>query len=188
LFGEGEQGPCEPGGRLPVTFPRSLEDTPAFEHHPGRKGQAKYLERRLIGYRWYDTVGREPLFAFGHGLSYASMTIESATLIDSFTIEIGVANSSERDGSEVVQVYASRRTEAAGREVDEPVQRLVGFARLDVSAGGRARALIDLDPRSYSGWDVAAHAWMPIAGAWELRVGRSSRAIVHTLEVASSPR
>ena len=185
LFGAGADGPCEPSGRLPVTFPHSLEDTPAFEHHPGRNGEAKYLERRLIGYRWYDTVGREPLFAFGHGLGYASLTIESATLIDPFAVEVAVMNPSERDGNEVVQVYASRRVAAGEREVDEPVQRLVGFARVAVPAGDRRRVRLDLDPRTYSGWDVATHAWAPIDGAWELRVGRSSRAIVHTLEVAS---
>ena len=69
-------GDVEPQGRLPVTFPRRLEDTPAFEHHPGRNGVAPYLERRLVGYRWYDTVGREPLFAFGHGLGYADVAID----------------------------------------------------------------------------------------------------------------
>ena len=71
-------GDIEPQGRLPVTFPRRLEDTPAFEHHPGRNGAAPYLERRLVGYRWYDTVGREPLFEFGHGLGYADVSIASA--------------------------------------------------------------------------------------------------------------
>ena len=64
-------GDVEAQGRLPVTFPISLEDTPAFEHHPGRNGVANYLEGRLIGYRWYDTVGRPPLFPFGFGLGYA---------------------------------------------------------------------------------------------------------------------
>ena len=71
-------GDVEPQGRLPITFPRRLEDTPAFEHHPGRNGIAAYRERRLVGYRWYDTVGREPLFAFGHGLGYADVTITAA--------------------------------------------------------------------------------------------------------------
>ena len=71
-------GDVEPQGRLPVTFPRRLEDTPAFEHHPGRNGVAAYRERRLVGYRWYDTVGREPLFAFGHGLGYADVTITAS--------------------------------------------------------------------------------------------------------------
>ena len=47
-------GAEEPGGRLPMTVPERLEDTPAFEHHPGRDGRAVYAERRLIGYRWYD--------------------------------------------------------------------------------------------------------------------------------------
>ena len=55
-----------------VTFPQRIEDTPAFEHHPGRNGIARYLEGRLMGYRWYDTVGRRPMFPFGFGLSYTT--------------------------------------------------------------------------------------------------------------------
>ena len=58
-------GAEEPQGRLPVTFPARMQDTPAGEHHPGRNGVAQYREGRLMGYRWYDSVGREPLFPFG---------------------------------------------------------------------------------------------------------------------------
>ncbi|MEO7372268.1 MAG: glycoside hydrolase family 3 C-terminal domain-containing protein, partial [Ilumatobacteraceae bacterium] len=74
-------GDVEPQGRLPVSFPARLADTPAFEHHPGRNGVANYLEGRLIGYRWYDTVGRQPLFPFGFGLGYAEVSISAARII-----------------------------------------------------------------------------------------------------------
>ncbi len=105
-------GDVEPQGRLPVSFPVSLEDTPAFEHHPGRNGVANYLEGRLIGYRWYDTVGRPPLFPFGFGLGYADVAITSARLAGGApsqpsAVEVDLSNESDRDGVQVVQVYAA---------------------------------------------------------------------------------
>jgi beta-glucosidase len=173
-------GDVEPQGRLPVTFPRRLEDTPAFEHHPGRNGAAPYLERRLVGYRWFDTVGRDPLFAFGHGLGYADVSIATARTADAFTVDADLTNASDRDGIAVVQVYVHRGLhDGAG---DEPAQRLVGFAKIDVPRNGSATATIPLDPRTYMTWDVDAHAWVDVAGAFELRVGTSSRQIAARLE------
>ena len=172
-------GDVEPQGRLPVTFPRRLEDTPAFEHHPGRNGVAQYLERRLIGYRWYDTVGREPLFAFGHGLGYADVTITAARVLDPFTVEVELTNGSARDGVGVVQVYAHREQhDGAG---DDPDQRLAGFAKLHVPGEGSTTIVIELDPRTYQTWDVGTHAWIEVPGAYELRVGTSSRDIAERL-------
>ena len=172
-------GDVEPQGRLPVTFPRRLEDTPAFEHHPGRNGVAAYLERRLVGYRWYDTVGRPPLFAFGHGLGYADVTISAARLLDPFTVEVELTNASVRDGVAVAQVYAHRDGhDGAG---DEPDQRLVGFTKLAVPAEATITTLIELDPRTYQAWHVGTHAWTEVPGAHELRVGTSSRDIAQRL-------
>jgi beta-glucosidase len=175
-------GAIEPQGRLPVTFPMRLEDTPAFEHHPGRNGTAQYLEGRLMGYRWYDTVGREPLFAFGHGLGYAQITISAASIVDAHTVDVTLDNTSGRDGVEVVQVYA-HRPNRAGLAQDEPAQRLVGFARVEVGAHGTAEAVVHLDPAAYLTWSIEEHAWVPGAGSVELRVGRSSRDVAHVLEV-----
>jgi beta-glucosidase len=173
-------GQVEPSGRLPVTFPHKLEDTPAFEHHPGRNGAAKYLEGRLIGYRWFDTVGREPLFPFGFGLGYASVEVGSATAHNAFTVEASLANNSERDGAQVVQVYA-HKVNRAGLAHDEPDQKLVGYARTIVSAGGTSSVTIELDPNAYRTWDLDASQWTQWTGEVELRVGTSSRNIAHRL-------
>lgn len=175
-------GDVEPSGRLPVTFPRKLEDTPAFEHHPGRNGAAKYLEGRLIGYRWFDTVGREPLFPFGFGLGYASVEVASATAHNAFTVEASLANNSEREGAQVVQVYA-HKVNRAGLAHDEPDQKLVGYARTVVSAGGHETLTINLDPNAYRTWDLDASQWTQWTGDVELRVGTSSRNIAHRLLV-----
>ncbi len=168
-------GVIEPQGRLPVTFPARLEDTPAFEHYPGRDGVAEYREGRLIGYKWYDTVGREPLFPFGFGLGYTNPVVVGATFGDDrSTVDVTVSNESDRDGVQVVQVYVAR-TGPSERRGDEPVQRLVGFARLDVPAGQTVTAPITLDPRATMTWSVEGHAWVAADGPFELRIGRSSR-------------
>jgi beta-glucosidase len=175
-------GEVEPSGRLPVTLPRRLEDTPAFEHHPGRNGVAQYLEGRLIGYRWFDTVGREPLFPFGFGLGYAEVSLSSATLLDDYAIEVTLENSSGRAGVEVVQVYA-HLVQREGLASDEPDQRLVGFARVLVSAHGTATADLAIDRDAYRTWNLERSQWEQWSGAVELRVGTSSRHIAHRLTV-----
>ena len=71
LFGD------DPGGRLPVTFPRREADLPTagdLEAYPGVAEMVRYKEGVLVGHRWYDAKGIEPAFAFGHGLSYTSFS------------------------------------------------------------------------------------------------------------------
>jgi beta-glucosidase len=176
-------GDVEPSGRLPVTLPRRLEDTPAFEHHPGRNGVAKYLEGRLIGYRWYDTIGREPLFPFGFGLGYATVNIDSADASGTHAVGVTVSNESMRDGVQVVQVYA-HRVNRDGLASDEPDQKLVGYARVMVSANSTAEALITLDRDAYRTWDTETHAWTQWTGPVELRIGTSSRHIAHRVRIS----
>lgn len=175
-------GDVEPQGRLPVTFPARLEDTPAFEHYPGRNGVANYLEGRLVGYRWYDSVGREPLFPFGFGLGYATVEITGATALDAHTVDVQLRNDGARDGVEVVQVYAHRvaRDSAAG---DEPEQVLVGFAKAAVAAGAEATVRVALDVHAYRRWSTELGAWQRLTEPFELRVGRSSRDVAARLVV-----
>lgn len=175
-------GDVEPSGRLPVTFPKRLEDTPAFEHHPGRNGVADYAERRLIGYRWYDTVGREPLFPFGYGLGYANVEVTSAAVRSLYLIDVTLTNDSDRDGLQVVQVYA-HRLHRDGVRADEPDQKLVGFAKVAVPAGATVTAPVRLDARGYREWNETTNDWNTIPGRIQLRVGLSSRDIRATLEV-----
>ena len=175
-------GDVEPSGRLPVTLPRRLEDTPAFEHHPGRNGVAKYLEGRLIGYRWYDTIGREPLFPFGFGLGYADVKIIDASKSGTHGVDVAVRNESNRAGVQVVQVYAHRK-DRDGLPSDEPDQKLVGYARVKVAAKGTTMLHIDIDPDAYRMWDPEISAWAQWAGNVELRVGTSSRHIAHRIAI-----
>jgi beta-glucosidase len=177
-------GVTEPQGRLPVTFPRRLEDTPGFEHNPGRNGVANYLEGRLMGHHWYTTVGREPLFPFGFGLGYGCADITDVVAADAHAVECTVSNVGDRDAVEVVQVYA-HLVDRDGVAADEPEQRLVGFAKVPAPAGSSQRVSIALDPHGYRRWDIAAGAWATPSLAYELRIGRSATDIVARLEVRS---
>ena len=105
-------GKAEPGGRLPQTFPRRLEDDPAFINYPGEGGHVRYGEGLYIGYRYYEKKKIEPLFPFGFGLSYTqfrfgALTLSPETIGAGETVEasIEVANIGDREGSTVVQFY-----------------------------------------------------------------------------------
>ena len=176
-------GDVEPSGRLPVTMPRRMEDTPAAEHHPGRNGVAKYIEGRLIGYRWYDTIGREPQFPFGFGLGYANVVVSDAATSGTYMVNTTLTNTSKRDGVQVVQVYA-HLVNRDGLASDEPFQRLVGWARVVVPAGSSANAVVKLDRDAYRTWDVEANQWTQWTGDVELRVGTSSRHMTHFLPIS----
>ena len=175
-------GDVEPQGRLPVSFPARLEDTPGFEHHPGRNGVANYAEGRLIGYRWYETVGRRPLFHFGFGLGYAQVDITAARLAALGALEVDLTNPSHRDGVQVVQVYTARPGPAEHRG-DEPALQLVGFAKVWVPARSASTVTVQLDPRAMHTWSVADHAWVRAEGDFELCVGTSSGDIAIRLSV-----
>lgn len=173
-------GDVEPQGRLPVTFPRHIGDTPASEFHPGRGGVASYREGRLVGYRHFDTIGREPLFPFGFGLGYADVAITRADLVDDHTIGVGLRNDHNRGGVQIVQVYA-HVVDREGLDRDEPDQKLVGFLRVDVPARTSVDAVVRLDADAYRFWDVTNAGWARRTGDVELRVGLSSRNIAHRL-------
>ncbi len=145
-------GAAEPGGRLPVTFPRQLEDTPAFAHYPGTDGRAVYAEGLFIGHRWYDREGIDPLFPFGFGLSYTTFEIGDAALAGGaehgVTVDVDVTNTGDRDGAEVVQVYVEPPAGDAAR----PLRHLAGFRRVELVSGAKQRVTIELPRRAFASW------------------------------------
>ena len=169
----GQEGPCaladilagraEPGGRLPFTWPRSLEQWSASTHYPGENGIMHYGEGRGIGYRG---LKGEPLFAFGHGLGAADVEILSAARAVG-TVQVRVRNPGTRNTSAVVQVYVSLPETAS----DVPPFQLAGFARVDVSAGQEAEAAVTIRPDYLRQW--AGSGWSRHPDA-PLRVGLSS--------------
>lgn len=168
-------GAVEPGGRLPVTWPAVEDGLPSAWPVDG---QLPYDEGLFIGYRWYEKVGREPAFRFGHGLGYTDweyLGISGAGLSGAASAEGGAAvtvrvrNVGERAGREVVQVYASR----PGSAVERPARWLAGFAVVDAAPGEEVDAVVVIPDRVLEHWDVEAHAWAREAGAFVLEAGRS---------------
>ena len=171
-------GVAEPGGRLPVTLPARLEDTPAFAHHPGRDGVTHYAEGLLIGHRWYDAMGLEPRFPFGFGLGYTTWELGDVRVDDtggSVIVGVPVRNTGSRSGSTVVQCYVEPPAGSSGAGPSRPVRTLRGFAKVSAEPGQTVTAVIELPARAFSRWDEVARTWVTDPGEHRVRVGCSSR-------------
>jgi beta-glucosidase len=173
-------GDADPGGRLPITIPRRIEDTPAFTSYPGERGKVVYGESVFGGYRWYDRRHIEPRFAFGHGLSYTTfqfgaLELDRTVLDDECTVElrIPVTNTGTRAGTEVVQCYVHDAVASVAR----PEQELRAFAKVALGPGQSTTVVIGLDRRAFAFWDPDPHDWVAEPGEYEIRVGASSRDI-----------
>ncbi len=174
-------GDAEPGGRLPLSFPDSLEANPTTGNYPGENGHVSYGEGVFIGYRHYDAKGGEGvLYPFGHGLSYTRFDIgapvASASEIaagDSLVVTVPVKNTGHRTGKAVVQLYVSP---PAGQ--DRPAKELRGFEAVTLEPGGVAEARIDLQMRDLAYFNVETNAWAAPAGDYALWVGTSASDLV----------
>jgi beta-glucosidase len=165
-------GATDPSGRLPITFPESLADTPANTpaQYPGVDGVATYSEGLRVGYRHYDAKGIEPLFPFGYGLSYTSFAYRHLTvrgLGGDVTVGADVTNTGRRTGTAVPQLYLGAP--------DEPPAQLKGFTKITLRPGQTRHVTFRLTPRSFASWDAVAHAWRVAGGDYRVMVGAGSR-------------
>jgi beta-glucosidase len=172
-------GDVNPSGRLSFTMPNiENEQQMTQSQWPGLPASnpavAEYSEGLFFGYRWYDQHNVNPLFPFGHGLSYTRFKYENLQLDPSRPrcITFDLINRGEVDGAEVWQLYLGFPP-AAG----EPPKVLRGFQKVQLAAGGRFQAQWTLTERDMSIWDVATHAWAPVSGNFTVFVGASSRDI-----------
>jgi len=157
-------GVVEPGGRLPTTWPRSLEDVPVANVTPV-DGILNYAEGIHVGYRAWLRSGTAPAFPFGHGLGYTDWSWTSAERHGSDLV-VDLLNTGHRPGKTVVQVYAER----PGSVIDRPVRWLVGFAAVTAAPRERVVCRVEIDPRRLAHWD---DGWKLEPGAFVLRVGSS---------------
>ena len=171
-------GDADPGGRLPCTLPARLEHTPAFLDTPPDPGVLRYQEGVFCGHRWYDVRRIEPAFPFGFGLSYASFSMDaprvaSSTVEPGGTVELSVpvANTGDRAGAEVVQLYVGDPESSVRR----PLRELRAFAKVHLEAGSSAAVSLSLDMRQLAFWDPRADAWVAEPGEYQLWAGSSSR-------------
>ncbi|WP_432505559.1 beta-glucosidase [Kineococcus arenarius] len=205
-YGGEQQGPAiasllfgdvNPSGKLPMTFPKALADTPTStpEQYPGvfadgsterpegstEIRQVEYSEGLQVGHRWYEAQGIEPLFSFGHGLSYTSFEYGDLQVLpaasgaqDGLTLRFALRNSGEVDGTEVAQAYLAL-PDAAG----EPFRRLIGWQRVALDAGQEEVVEIHLsaadlaDMHLLQHWDVRTGEWNTTPGTYRVDVGGS---------------
>jgi beta-glucosidase len=173
-------GDFTPSGKLPVTFPRKLEDTPAYGHYPGENLHTEYAEGIYVGYRHFDRGNIAPLFPFGHGLSYTKfdysdlkVTPDKVASGRPVRVSVTVRNSGLRAGAEVVQLYLHPLKSS----VDRPPQELKGFRRVMLPAGQTQTVSFTIDQRAMSFYSLAKHSWVAEPGGFEVLVGASSRDI-----------
>lgn len=177
-------GNANPSGKLPVTFPKKLEDNPAYHNWPGEDERVIYGEGIYIGYRHYDRVKIEPQYAFGHGLSYTTFSygdikITESTLSESnsLTVSATITNTGLRAGKETVQAYVRDPKSRLPR----PEKELAAFAKVELQPGESKTVELPLNKYSVGYWDGQLKAWVAEEGQFEVLIGASSRDIKGTV-------
>ena len=178
-------GDANPSGKLPFTWPASLQDVGAHKlnAYPGiwradhKIIDEEYKEGIYVGYRWVDKEKTHPLFAFGHGLSYTTFNLSnlraSAKNINrdgNITFTVNVKNTGKRDGAETVQLYIHD----AKSSLDRPYKELKGFTKVSLKAGESRDVEISIDNNALCFYDDKAQAWISEAGDFEAFVGDAS--------------
>jgi len=159
-------------GRLPVTWPETIDQFPKFD-----EGNTTFMDY-YAGYRWFDVKGLKPLYAFGHGLSYSTFSYErlhmpcgQVTSDGLVQVEVDVRNTAGPEGDEVIELYASfPNTTAARRSKKE----LKGFARVHLLPGQAKRVSIPVRVRDLKYWDMTTSAWVIEKAPVLIQVGPSS--------------
>ncbi|MFM7534178.1 MAG: beta-glucosidase [Acidimicrobiales bacterium] len=169
-------GVVDASGRLPVTVPHRLSDTPAYLDHPGPGGVLRYSEGVFVGHRWYAARSIPVRFAFGHGLSYTSFSWNefSATTTEA---TITVTNTGSRAGREVVQVYITPPHRWQARV-------LAGFVAVDLAPGASSAVTVRLDDRAMQTWRDGD--WVRVPGSYRIEACRSAVDIVATVDVVAT--
>jgi len=177
-------GQHAPEGKLPVTFDRSWEDSASYRYYypagdaprPGAITHVRYDDGLLVGYRYWTSKGRHPLFPFGFGLSYTRFKFSNlkvptyASSRGPIEVTVDVENTGTVAGAEVAQLYVSDPS----APVERPERELKGFVKLRLEPGETKPVVFSLDRRSFSYWDMNSHAWTVAPGKFVIRVGDSS--------------
>ncbi len=192
-IGEVLSGKVNPSGKLPFSFPVKLADNAAHSTgeavcYPGEEQnnyREEYREGIFVGYRWHDTKGIKPLFAFGHGLSYTTFEITDAAIKSGAeakadgTIEVSatIKNTGDRSGKEVLQVYVGKKDS----RVERAVKELKGFQKIELAAGEQKTVSVKIPVSSLAFFDEEAHAWEVEKGGYTIYVGTASDNIAKEL-------
>ena len=173
-------GVVNPSGKLAETFPVRLEDSPAFLNFPGEDGQVIYGERMFVGYRYFDKLNIEPLFPFGHGLSYtefgySNLKLSSTNITDKDQLQVSltVTNTGKVNGKEVIQLYVADKESS----VQRPVKELKAFDKIELAPGESKEVSFTLSVRDFSYYSKVYDRWLAESGEFDILIGSSSRDI-----------
>ncbi len=177
-------GKVSPAGRLPVTWGKSLADYPATDPkfpERSKKGVDKkttYSEGVNVGYRWFDKQNVDPLFAFGHGLSYTTFNYSGLGILRAadggLDVDFNITNIGAVESDEVPQVYLGAPSEVPDG-VQFPVRALVAFDRVHIGPGQSRSVSLHVDPRQLQYWSTKEQKWVTATGKRTVSVGGSSR-------------
>lgn len=184
-------GKTNPSGKLPMSIEKRIEDSAAFgntgigwrnEAPPKMAGIRKYWdvhykEDIFVGYRHFDTHDIEPMFPFGHGLSYSTFTYSDLKLENSgdFPVKVSftIKNTSQRDGKEIAQLYVGDKTSSHPR----PVKELKNFEKISLKAGESKYITMELPKSAFQYWSPDVKDWHLENGEFDIMIGSSSRDI-----------
>ncbi|MFX0016271.1 MAG: glycoside hydrolase family 3 C-terminal domain-containing protein [Promethearchaeota archaeon] len=179
-----------PSGKLAETFPERLEHNPAYINYPGEAGKVRYGEGLYVGYRYYDKKAIEPIFPFGHGLSYTTFSYSNLRVssksfkdIEGVDVNVDITNTGKVVGKEIVQLYVSQ----SNPEIDRPNKELKGFSKVELQPDETKTITFHLDSRSFAYYNVIYKSWVWENGEYEILIGASSRDIrLHTNVILES--
>ena len=165
-----------PSGKLPLTFPKRIEDMPTYLNFPGDGMHVHYGEGVFVGYRWYDARKIEPLYPFGHGLSYTDfairkLTAETDTFTDFVTVNAEVVNKGSYAGKTVVQIYVSD----VESTLTKPARELKAFRKIHLEPNEEKTVSFTLSRHDFESYDPNLQRWTMEEGFYEIYAGLSSR-------------
>ena len=166
-----------PSGKLPMSWERVAEDNPTYSHYyeePGPGRNIHYTEGLFLGYRFYTSTHKKPLFPFGFGLSYTSFDLSHLKLTpltgkQRLLVEFDVHNSGTVAGAEVAQVYVGDPS----ARITRPVKELKSFTKISLAPGATQHVVLPLEERAFSYYDTASHGWHMDGGRFDIFVGDS---------------
>jgi beta-glucosidase len=177
-------GKSSPAGRLPVTWATRLEDYAATDpKYPERSkkgvdGKTTYSEGVNVGYRWFDKEKIDPLFAFGHGLSYTTFKYSGLKIAKAsdggLDVKVRIQNTGGVASDEVPQVYLGAPAGILAG-VQFPVRALAAFDRVHLAAGESKTVTLHVALRQLQYWSTDSHSWVTVSGKRTISVGASSR-------------
>ncbi|MHA1584005.1 MAG: glycoside hydrolase family 3 C-terminal domain-containing protein, partial [Promethearchaeota archaeon] len=176
-------GNINPSGKLPITFPKKLSDSPAHKSErtfPGDGEKVFYDEGIYVGYRHFDKEHIDPLFPFGFGLSYTEfkysnlrISKEKFSKNESTEVSVDIMNKGTRSGAEIVQLYI----EDLESRIDRPPKELKGFKRIQLEPQEKKEMKFTLYPENFAFYDDSVHDWVVESGIFKILIGSSSRDI-----------